>query len=192
MISFTGGMMKILAVAAMGAVLMLGTIGCTNKSAPNQIGSTNASKLDDSQIKNNLKQANLGDVKVDVNNDKKVVTLSGDVKSDAAKQQAEDIAKSNASGYVVANEVGVRPDNDTNAKKVDSNTDDAIKSRWKAMEAENNWGDQHIRTSVKNGVLTLKGDVDTPAQRETVERSAAKIDGVQQVVNELSVKNASR
>src|SRR6266568_6692065 len=184
-------MMKVLAVAAMGAVLMLGTIGCSNNSAPN-MGSTTSNKLDDSQIKNNLKQANLANVKVDVNNDKKVVTLSGDVKTDAAKQQAEDIARSNASGYVVANEVGVRPDNDTNAQKVDSNIDDAIKSRWKAMEAENNWGNQHIRTSVKNGVLTLKGDVDTPAQRETVERSAAKIDGVQQVVNELSVKNASR
>jgi len=184
--------MKVFAVTAMSAVLMMGAIACSNNSTPSQIGSKDTNKLDDSHIKNNLKQANLGDVKVDVNNDKKVVTLSGDVKNDAAKQQAEDIARSNANGYVVANEVGVRPDNDANAKKVDSNTDDAIKAHWRALEAENNWGNQHIRTSVKNGVLTLKGDVDTPAQRETVERSAAKINGVQQVVNELSVKNASR
>jgi hyperosmotically inducible protein len=183
-------MIKYLAMTVLSAVLMLGSLACANKSAGNQTGSAN--KIDDSQIKDNLKQANLGDVKVKVDNDKKVVTLSGDVKSDSAKQQADDIAHSNATGYVVANEIGVRPDNQASAKKVDSNTDDAIKSHWKVLEAENNWDNQHIRTDVKNGVLTLKGDVDTPKQRETVERSAAKIPGVQQVVNELNVKNASR
>ena len=182
--------MKLYATIALSTILMLGAVACNKSTTPGQMGS--AAKLDDSPIKDNLKQASLNDVKVDVDNDKKVVTLSGDVKSDAAKQQAEDIARSNASGYVVANEIGVRPDDNANAKKVDSHTDDAIKAQWKAMEAENDWGKQHIRTSVKNGVLTLKGDVDTPNQRETVERSAAKIPGVQQVVNELSVKNASR
>jgi hyperosmotically inducible protein len=181
--------MKFLAMTVLSATLMLSTLACSHKAASDQTGSV---KVDDSQIKDNLKQASLGDVKVKVDDDKKVVTLSGDVKSDSAKQQAEDIAHSNATGYVVANEIGVRPDNDTNAKKVDSNTDDAIKSQWKALEAENSWSNQHIRTDVKNGVLTLKGDVDTPSQRETVERSAAKIPGVQQVVNELNVKNASR
>jgi len=187
--------MRVIAVTALSAVLMLGVSACNNMKSPTAAKNdtaAGAAKVDDSQIKDNLKQANLSDVKVSVDNDKKVVTLSGDVKSDSAKQQAEDIARSNANGYVVANEVGVRPDNSPNAKKVDSNTDDSIKAKWKAMEAQNNWGNQHIRTSVKNGVLTLKGDVDTPAQREQVERSAAKIDGVQQVVNELSVKNASR
>jgi osmotically-inducible protein OsmY len=182
--------MKLFAVTALSAVLMLGAIACNKSTTANQRGGT--PNVDDSQIKNNLKQAKLDDVKVGVDNGKKVVTLSGDVKSDSAKQQAEDIATSNANGYVVANEIGVRPDNDANAKKVDSNTDDAIKSQWKAMEAENNWGDQHIRTSVKNGVLRLKGDVNTPSLRENVERSAAQIPGVQQVVNELSVKDASR
>lgn len=184
--------MKYIAVTAMSAVLLFGATACNMKSTTAKNDTGGAAKLDDSPIKDNLKQASLGDVKVGVDNDKKVVTLSGDVKSDSAKQQAEDIARSNATGYVVANEIGVRPENNPNAKTVDSNTDDAIKSRWKAMEAENNWGNQHIRTSVKNGVLTLKGDVDTPGNRETVERSAAKIEGVQQVVNELSVKNASR
>jgi osmotically-inducible protein OsmY len=178
--------MKVLAVTALSAALLLGTTAC-NKS--NQTGSA---KLNDTPIKDNLKQASLNDVKVDVDNDKKVVTLSGDVKSDSAKQQAEDITLSHASGYVVANEIGVRPDNDTNAKKIDSTTDDAIQSQWKSLVAQNNWGDRHIRTRVKNGVLTLKGDVDTPAQRENIERSAAQISGVQQVVNELDVKDASR
>jgi osmotically-inducible protein OsmY len=181
--------MKVFAVTAMGMVLLLGAAACSHNSTTADVST---SKADGSQIKDNLKQAHLNDVNVDVNNNKKVVTLSGDVKSDSMKQQAEDIARTNANGYVVANEIGVRPDNDTSAKKVDENTDDAIKSQWKALEAQNSWGSQHIRTSVRNGVLTLRGDVDTATQRESVERSAAQIPGVQQVVNELGVKDASR
>jgi osmotically-inducible protein OsmY len=180
--------MRLFAVTAFSAVLLLGATACANKSTV----VASDGKVDASQIKNNLKQANLNDVKVDVNTEKKVVTLQGDVKSDSYKEQAEDIARSNADGYIIANEIGVRPDNDTNAKKADSNADDAIRTQWKALAAQNGWGNQHIRTSVKNRVLTLKGDVDTPTQRDTVERSAAQIAGVEQVVNELSVKDASR
>jgi osmotically-inducible protein OsmY len=183
--------MKLFAFTVLSAALITSSVACSNRAATSNTTSSSA-KLDDSQIKDNLRQANLTSVKVDVDNDKKVVTLKGDVQTEAAKQQAEDIAKSNASGYIVSNEIGVRPVDDANAKQVDEHTDDAIKSQWKALEAQNRWRSQHIRTSVKNGVLTLKGDVDTPGQREAVERSAANIPGVQQVVNELSVKNASR
>ena len=47
---------------------------------------------------------------------------------------------------------------------------------------------QHISYDAKNGVLTLKGDVDTPALRSKVEKLAATVPNVQQVVNELDVK----
>lgn len=168
--------------AALLLVVGLG-IACTNKKT--------AGNVDEGQIKDQMKQANLNDVKVNVDNDKKVVKLDGDVQSDDQKAQAEQIAKSAAPDYVVSNEIGVRPENAAGeAKKVDSNLDDAIKSDWKALEAKNNWGNQHIRTDVKNGVLTLKGDVDTPDQRTTIEKAAAKIPNVTQVVNELDVKSA--
>lgn len=127
-----------------------------------------------------------------MDDDNKVIVLSGDVKDPELKERAAEIARAHSTGYIVANEIGVRPPNEPNAKKVDANMDDAIKSEWKAVEAKNNWANQHVRTSVTNGVLTLKGDVDTPAQREQMERSAARISGVRQVVNELSVKNAAR
>jgi len=41
-------------------------------------------------------------------------------------------------------------------------------------------------------VLTLKGDVDTAAQRAKVEKAAAAIPVVQQVVNELTVKGQKK
>jgi len=147
--------------------------------------------IDEDQVKNQLQQAGLNDVKVHVDNDKKVVRLDGDVQTDQQKDQAEQIAKQAAPAYVVSNEIGVRPENASGqAGKVDSNLDDGIKSDWKALEAKNNWGNQHINADVKNGVLTLKGDVDTPAQRTAIEKAAATIPNVTQVVNELDVKSA--
>jgi osmotically-inducible protein OsmY len=41
---------------------------------------------------------------------------------------------------------------------------------------------------VKNGVVTLKGKVPSETKREQVEKLAASIPNVKQVVNELEVK----
>ncbi len=141
-------------------------------------------------VVNQLKANNLGDVNVDVDRDKQVVTLKGDLKTEQDKANAEQIAKSAAPGFVISNEIGVRPEGDAGdtMKKVDKNTDDAIENHMKAAIAANKWENQHIRFDAKNGVLTLKGDVDTMGQRQEVEKTAAAIPGVQQVVNELQVK----
>jgi hyperosmotically inducible periplasmic protein len=172
-------------VLALGAALLviLGLAACSSNNGNRGI--------DGDQVKNQLKQAGLNDVNVNVDNDKKVVKLDGNVQTDQQKAEAEQIAQSAAPAYVVSNEIGVRPDNAENqAGKVDSNLDDGIKSDWKALEAKNNWGNQHINADVKNGVLTLKGDVDTMAQRTEIEKAAAQIPNVTQVVNELDVKSA--
>jgi hyperosmotically inducible periplasmic protein len=158
-----------------------------------QSASNDVEKVNDDNIKAQLDQAKLGDVKVHVDDDKKVINLTGEVVSPDQKSQAEQIAKEHAAGYVVANEVAVRPNNNNHdAKKVDSNLDDSIKSEWKALVAQNNWDNQHINSDVKNGVLTLKGDVDTQSQRTNVEKAAANIPHVKQIVNELTVKNAGK
>ena len=177
--------MKFLALGAALLMVVGLSVACSNNNK------MKTGKMDDSIIKNQLKQANLNDVNVKLDNDKKVVTLDGSVQTDDQKTEAEQIAKTAAPDYVVSNQIGVRPENASGeASKVDSNLDDAIKSDWKALEAKNQWGNQHISTDVKNGVLTLKGDVDTQEQRTTIEKAAAKIPNVTQVVNELDVKSA--
>ena len=94
---------------------------------------------------------------------------------------------------VVANEIEVLPTNASNdTKKVGNKIDDSIKDQWKALSAKNSWDNQHINSDVNNGVLTLKGDVDTQSQRAAVEKAAAKIPHVKQVVNELTVKEAGK
>jgi hyperosmotically inducible protein len=46
-----------------------------------------------------------------------------------------------------------------------------------------------VKYDVKNGVVTLRGTVNSPAKRAEVEKMATKVPNVEQVVNELEVKN---
>jgi osmotically-inducible protein OsmY len=45
-----------------------------------------------------------------------------------------------------------------------------------------------VRYDVSNGVVTLKGDVPSQAQRSSVEKLAEQVPNVKPVVNELEVK----
>jgi len=141
-------------------------------------------------VQDALKAAGYNNVSVSQDRDKGVITLTGDVPTDGDKAKAQQIAEGAANGMVVSNEIGVRPQGDEGqAKKVDKATDDAIEDHMKAAIAGHKWENQHIRYDAKNGVLTLKGDVDTSSQRQQVNDVAKNIPGVQQVVNELQVKS---
>ncbi|HYG98726.1 MAG TPA: BON domain-containing protein [Terriglobales bacterium] len=140
-----------------------------------------------------LKQGGYDNINVDENREKGVVTLKGEVKTEDDKARAAQLVQQAAAGRVVANEIAVRPEGmEGVAKDIQSNTDDAIESHWKATVAANKWENQDINAEVNNGVLTLKGEVDTTAQRSAVEKAAAAVPGVQQVVNELSVKGQKK
>jgi len=140
-------------------------------------------------VQDALKAAGYNNIDVSQDRDKGVITLTGDVPTDADKAKAEQIAKNAANGMIISDEIGVRPvGEESAAKSVDKHTDDAIEDHMKAEIAAHKWENQHIRFDAKNGVLTLKGDVDTTRQREEVNKVAKNIPGVQQVVNELQVK----
>lgn len=141
------------------------------------------------QVSKSLDNAGYKDVKVDVDKDKQLVTLKGDVKSQEEKNQAEQLAKSSANGFVVSNEIGVRPEGvESDARKIDSNVDASIEKDFKAVIIANRLENQHIRYDAKNGVLTLKGKVDNMATRDNFEKLGASVPHVTQVVNELDVK----
>ena len=134
---------------------------------------------------------NLGVVKVAQDRDKGVLTLTGDVISADDKARAEGVAKDNAPGYTIANELGVRPQNQDEAqlKDVDSKLDDGIKDNFKAsIKAHKNLDDQSIRTDVKNGTIVLKGSVKTATQKAEAGKLAKAVPNVKEVVNELEVK----
>jgi osmotically-inducible protein OsmY len=140
-------------------------------------------------IRHALDQAGLKDVSVNQDRDKSVVTLTGDVVSDDDKARAESIARSMAGAEVVSDEIGVRPTGEeSTAKKVDSDLDSGIDKNLDAMLVQHNLK-RDVRYDVTNGVVTLKGDVSSPTQRNSVEKLAEQVPNVKQVVNELDVRH---
>lgn len=139
-------------------------------------------------IRKSLDQASLNDVKVSQDRDLGVVTLSGDVRSDADKARAESIAKQVAGNQVVSNQIAVRPEGaESDAKKIDSDLDKAIEKNLDAVLVAHKLN-KDVSYDVKNGVVTLKGDVRSRAARAQVEKLANTVPNVKQVVNEVQVK----
>jgi hyperosmotically inducible protein len=139
-------------------------------------------------IRNSLNQAGLKDVSVSQDRDKGVVTLTGTTGTDLEKAQAESIAKGVAGSEVVANEISVRPSGEeSTAKKVDSDLDDAIEKNVHAVPVQHKLSND-VKYDVKNGVVTLKGKVNSQSRRQMVEKLTASVPNVKQVVNELEVK----
>jgi len=134
-----------------------------------------------------LSQAGVNDVKVAQDRDIGVITLSGDVTKNSEKEKAEIITKAVAGAVVVSNQIGVRPEGyETQAKTNDTNLDAAIEKNFEALMIFKQ-ANKEVKCEVKNGVLTLKGDVNSQNKRHDFEKLAASIHSVQQVVNELQV-----
>ena len=121
--------------------------------------------------------------------DKGVVTLGGHVADETDKAQAETIAKSIAGPQVVADQIAViPPGNESDAKAVNADLDKAIEKNLDAALIENKLN-RHVKYEVKNGVVTLTGDVRSEATRGRAQTVATGVPNVQQVVNELQVKD---
>jgi hyperosmotically inducible periplasmic protein len=173
-------MNKIVPLLAVTIVLTMGClIGCSASKSPDVAG----------PIRQSLNQAGLSDVTVSQDRDKGVITLGGHVADDSSKAQAETIARSNAGGQVVANEISVTPPGiESQAKAVNSDLDDGIKKNLDAALIQNNL-QKSVKYDVKNGVVTLSGDVRSEARRNSAAAIASGVPNVQQVVNELQVKD---
>ena len=155
-------------------------IGCST--------STQSPEVSDS-IRKSLDASGLKTVTVSQDRDKGVVTLGGQVASDGDKTQAESIAKSLASGQVVADQIAVVPPGaESDAKAVNSDLDAGIAKNLDAALIVNKL-QKNVKYGVKSGVVTLTGEVDSESTRDQAQQVAGSVPNVQQVVNELQVKN---
>jgi len=163
------------------AALLVGTfLGCSRTPKAPDVSEN---------IRKSLDQANLKDVSVKQDRDKGVVTLGGKVATDDDRSNAESIAKSIASGEVVADEIAVIPPNDASAAKtVNSDLDKGIEKNLHAALTQNRLPTS-VKYDVKNGVVTLKGNVNSQSQRVAAQNITSSVPNVTQVVNELQVKN---
>jgi hyperosmotically inducible periplasmic protein len=140
-------------------------------------------------IRKSLDQAGFKDVSVSEDRDKGVVTLSGQVASQSAKADAESLAKSLAGAQVVADQIAVVPVGiEKEAKAVNSDLDKGIEENLDAALLQNQMH-ANVKYEVKNGVVTLTGEVNSEDKRARAEQVAAGVPNVQQVVNDLQVKN---
>jgi osmotically-inducible protein OsmY len=112
-----------------------------------------------------------------------VVTLTGFVRSYAHKLAAERAAKSVAGVVGLANDLEVRlpgvdqkPDPDI-AREVAAELKVWLPASW-----------EHIKPVVKNGWVTLEGEVESNYQRDSAERAVRWIKGVKGVSNLIRLK----
>ncbi len=169
--------------------MLLISIACSSNPHANNTDSNPNDVSYEDTVKKALEQADLKDVTVDEDRDKNTITLGGTVHSENAKQQAAEVAKAAAGNRIIANEVTVRPvGTESEAKTISSNLDSGIEKNFKAALVSRGLDKQHIRFDAKNGVLTLKGRVDSLEQRQEAQQVAASVPNVRQVLNEIEVK----
>jgi len=169
-------------LVAMLALLAVGILaGCSGTA-------TKSPDISDN-VRKSLDQAGFKDVSVSQDRDKGVVTLGGTVTSESDKAQAESLAKSMAGTQVVADQIAVIPVGvEKEAKAVNTDLDDGIEKNLDAALIQNKMHD-NVKYEVKSGVVTLTGEVNSQSNRELAGKVATAVPNVQQVVNDLQVKN---
>ena len=174
-------MKKLRLSLVMVALLAVGILtGCSQTA-------TKSPDVSDS-IRKSLDQAGFKDVTVSQDRDKGIVTLGGQVASENDKSQAESLAKSLAGPQVVANQIAVMPPGgESEAKAVTSDLDKAIEKNLDAALIQNKLH-KSVKCDVKNGVVTLTGEVNSQSKRALADRIASAVPNVKQVVNDVQIK----
>jgi osmotically-inducible protein OsmY len=121
------------------------------------------------------------DVGVEV--DEGIVTLTGTVDSWGKKVAAEEAAHRVWGVLDVANDITVRLPGAPG--RTDTEIAQAVR---RALEWDIFVPEERVKSTVSEGVVTLKGEVDTWAERDDADRAVRYLAGVRGVVNQLAVK----
>ncbi len=114
---------------------------------------------------------------------KGVVTLAGFVKSYTDKYEAEAAVKR------VAGVVGVANDLEVRMPSVDERPDpDIARDAVAALKSQLPISSENIKVIVKNGWVTLEGEVEWQYQRQTAESAVRRIKGVKGVSNTILLR----
>ncbi|HBM9257790.1 TPA: molecular chaperone OsmY [Citrobacter freundii] len=145
--------------------------------------------MDDSTITAKVKAAlvdheSIKSTDISVKTEKKVVTLSGFVESQAQAEEAVKVAKGVEGVTSVSDKLHVRDSKETSVKGYAGDT--AITSEVKAkLLADDIVPSRKVKVETTDGVVQLSGTVDSQAQSDRAESIAKAIDGVKSVKNDL-------
>ncbi len=121
---------------------------------------------------------------VDWDSDAKLLHLKGAVDSSAERAQAESVATRavGTTGQVV-NELTV----EGAPEKLADDFDGAIRERLNNLANDKAFDGRDINFDVNNGVVTIKGEVNSQAEKTRIGEMAQKTEGVKEVVNALEI-----
>jgi osmotically-inducible protein OsmY len=147
------------------------------------------------------------DLSVDADAERNLVTLSGDVETEAQKNQAMELARNAHPGLMVNSQIEVEPREVSRSEwteeharaardkaveygdKIGNSLDDAwihTKITTKLI-GDNDASAHEINVDVNNNVVTLRGTVDSADEKAEATRIARETEGVKSVNNQLKV-----
>ena len=114
-------------------------------------------------------------------------TLTGTVAEDSHKSLAEDTVASLPGVKTVVNRLEVKQ------PVPPSKSDDWISAKVKAgLLFHRNVSARDTKVSVKDGVVTLRGEASSTAERDLATEYARDVEGVKDVVNEMTIREGSQ
>lgn len=158
------------------------------ESAGNKVGSF----MDDSTITAKVKAAlvdneSIKSTDISLKTDKKVVTLSGFVQSQAQAEAAVAAAKAVEGVASVSDKLHVRDSKESSLKGYAGDT--ATTSEVKAkLLADNIVPSRNVKVETTDGVVQLSGTVKSQAQSDRAESIAKAVEGVKSVKNDLKTQ----
>lgn len=190
--------------------------GCDLDSNRERVSTTGSgeTKMTNTNLRNAVKakldsdaQLRAANIEVDANAERNEVTLSGKLRSQALRARAVDMTRSVNSKLVVNDKIDVEP---AEVSRTEYTEEQASEQRARAQERGETVGktiddawihakivtklisnpdtpQRKINVDVQNNVVTLRGNVNTAAEKSEAERLAKNTEGVKQVVNRLRV-----
>ena len=165
-----------LSLIAISAALVISLAGCERRSASDTTITT--------AVKNKLAaDPTTSAAKIDVDTSNGVVTLSGKVPTAAEKSEAERIARNTQGVRQVVNNISAEGGEGGAGGML---SDAAILASIKSQYMTN--GIIGTNVDVKNGEVTITGEVDNPQEKSRAEEIARQASGVKSVKNLLTIK----
>jgi hyperosmotically inducible periplasmic protein len=206
--------MKQLLVVILMALVSL-QVSCTrNEPSTTEAAREPAARMMDSDLEQRIQskfnadaQLNAARLSVDADVDNNRVTLSGDVESEAMRTRATEMAQAAQPGVVIENKIDVKPrelsrseyteeharTERERARTSKDNVGSSIDDAWihakvvTKLIGDSDTPERTINVDVNNNRVTLRGTVETAAQKAEAERIARETEGVKGVVNQLRI-----
>lgn len=167
-----------------GALLL--TIGCSSTQ-------TVGREIDDATITTKVEakmteDPNVSAFNVDADTNNGVVRLSGTVKTEQARAEAEKLARNTEGVKRVINDIKIGETRDMGERVSDTEITTKVKAK---ITGDGDLNPFNINVDSKDGVVTLRGTVKTSQAKQEAERIARETKGVRSVQNMLKVEAAS-